>query len=76
MLDGPSDAADIDTLIKTSSALTDAQVPTTTFAWVSPTDGERSALAGSKTASARWNSGIGDLTAFSPGDAGWIENIT
>ena len=76
MLDGPSDAADIDTLIKTSSALTDAQVPTTTFAWVSPTDGERSALAGSKAASARWNSGIGDLTAFSPGNGAWIENIS
>ena len=76
VLDGPSDAADIDTLIKKCAALTDAQVPTTTFAWVSPTDGERSALAGSKTASARWNAGIGDLTAFTPGNAGWIENIT
>ena len=76
MPDGPSDAADIDTLIKKCAALTDAQVPTTTFAWVSPTDGSLSALSGSKTASARWNSGVGDLTAFSPGNAGWIENLT
>ena len=76
MLDGPSDAADMDTLIKKSSAMTDAEVPTTTAAWVSPVDGSRSATAGSKAASARWNSGIGDLTAFTPGNAGWIENIT
>ena len=76
MLDGPSDAADMDTLIKKSSAMTDAEVPTTTAAWVSPVDGSRSATAGSKAASSRWNSGIGDLTAFTPGNAGWIENIT
>ena len=76
MLDGPSDAADIDTLIKKASGLTDAQVPTTTFAWVNPTDASRSALSGSKAASARWNAGIGDLTAFSPSNAGWIENLT
>lgn len=76
MLDGPSDAADMDTLIKKSSAMTDAEVPTTTSAWVSPVDGSRSATAGAKAASARWNSGIGDLTAFTPGNAGWIENIT
>ena len=75
MLDGPSDAADLNTLIKTCAALTDAEVPTTTAAWVSPVDSSRSATAGSKAASARWNSGIGDLTAFSPGNGAWIENI-
>ena len=76
MLDGPSDAADIDTLIKKCAALTDAEVPTSTSAWISPVDASRSTLAGSKAASARWNSAVGDLTAFSPGDAGWIENLT
>ena len=76
MLDGPSDAADMDTLIKKAAAMTDAEVPTTTSAWVSPADGARSATAGSKAASARWNAGIGDLTAFSPGNGAWIENIT
>ena len=75
MLAGPSDAADLDTLIKKSSAMTDAEVPTTTSAWVSPVDGSRSALAGAKVASGRWNSGIGDLTAFTPGNRAWIENI-
>ena len=76
MLDGPSDAADMPTFVKTCSAMTDAEVPTTTSAWVSPVDGSRSTTAGAKVASARWNSGIGDLTAFTPGNAGWIENIT
>ena len=76
MLDGPSDAADIDTLIKKASAMTDAEVPTTTAAWVSPVDGSRSALSGAKAASTRWNAGIGDLTAFSPSNRAWIENIT
>ena len=75
MLAGPSDAADLDTLIQKSSAMTDAEVPTTTSAWVSPVDGSRSALAGAKVASGRWNSGIGDLTAFTPGNRAWIENI-
>ena len=75
MLAGPSDAADLDTLIKKSSAMTDAEVPTTTSAWVSPVDGSRSALAGAKVASGRWNSGIGDLTAFTPCNRAWIENI-
>ena len=32
---GPSDAASLDLLIQKSSAMTDAQVPTTTSAWVS-----------------------------------------
>ena len=50
MLTGPSDAADLDTLIQKSSALTDAEVPTATAAWVSPVDASRSALAGSKVA--------------------------
>ena len=76
MLDGPSDAADMDTLIKKSSAMTDAEVPTTTAAWVSPVDGSRSATAGAKTASARWNSGIGDLTAFNPGNRAWIDSLS
>ena len=76
MLDGPSDAADTDSLIKTASALTDAEVPTATAAWVSPVDASRSTTAGSKAASARWNAGIGDLTAFSPGNSGWPESIT
>ena len=75
MLTGPSDAGSLYLLIQKSSGLTDAQVPTTTFAWVSPTDGSRSALSGSKVASARWNMGIGDLTAFTPGSNGWIENL-
>ena len=75
MLAGPSDAADLDTLIKKSSAMTDAEVPTTTSAWVSPVDGSRSALAGAKVASGRWNAAIGDLTANSPGNRAWIENI-
>ena len=51
MLTGPSDAEDLDTLIQKSSAMTDAEVPTTTSAWVSPIDGSRSATAGAKTAS-------------------------
>ena len=76
MLTGPSDAADLDTLIQKASALTDAEVPITTSAWVSPVDGARTATAGSKAASARWNSGIGDLTAHSPGNGAWIEDIT
>ena len=76
MLTGPSDVADLDTLIQKASALTDAQVPTTTAAWVNPSDVSRSTLAESKTASARWNSGVGDLTTFSPGNGAWIEDIT
>ena len=76
MLTGPSDAADLDALIQKSSALTDDQVPTTTAAWVSPVDASRSTLAGAKVASERWNASIGDLTAFSPGNGAWIENIT
>ena len=76
MLAGPSDAADLDTLIQKSSALTDADVPTTTSAWVSPVDVSRSTLAGSKEASARWNAAIGDLTTFNPGNRAWIEDIT
>ena len=77
MLTGPSDAADLDTLIQKSSAMTDTEVPTTTAAWVSPVDASRTATAGSKAASARWNAGVGDLTApFSPGNGAWIENIT
>ena len=76
MLTGPSDAANQDALIQKSSAMTDAQVPTTTSAWVSPVDVSRSTLAGSKEASARWNAAIGDLTTFSPGNRSWIENIT
>ena len=75
MLTGPSDAADMDLLIQKSSALTDAEVPTTTSAWVSPVDASRSATAGAKVASGRWNSGIGDLTAFSPGNGKWIEEL-
>ena len=35
----------MDTLIQKASAMTDAQVPTTTSAWVSPVDASRSALA-------------------------------
>ena len=76
MLDGPSDAEDLDTLIQKSSAMTDAEVPTTTSAWVSPVDGSRSATAGSKTASDRWNTSIDDLTNFNPGNRAWIEDIT
>ena len=76
MLDGPSDAEDLDTLIQKSSALTEAEVPTTTSAWVSPVDGSRSATAGAKEASARWNAAIGDLTTFNPGNRAWIEDIT
>ena len=76
MLDGPSDAEDLDTLIQKSSAMTDAEVPTTTSAWVSPVDGSRSATAGAKEASARWNAAIGDLTTFNPGNRAWIEDIT
>ena len=76
MLAGPSDAADLDTLIQKSSALTDADVPTTTSAWVSPVDVSRSILAGSKEASARWNAAIGDLTTFNPGNGAWIEELT
>ena len=76
MLTGPSDATDRDTLIQKSSALTDDQVPTTTSAWVSPVDASRSTLAGSKVASARWNTAIGDLTTFNPGNGAWIEEIT
>ena len=75
MLTGPSDAADIDLLIQKSSALTDGEVPTTTSAWVSPVDASRSATAGAKEASARWNSSIGNLTAFSPGNGKWIEEL-
>ena len=75
MLTGPSDAADMDTLIQKSAAMTDAEVPTTTAAWVSPVDGSRSATAGAKTASGRWNAAIGDLTAFNPGNGAWIENL-
>ena len=73
---GPTDAADLDMLIIKSSALTDAEVPTETSAWVSPVDTSRSALAGSKVASARWNTAVGDLTEFSPGNGAWIEDIT
>ena len=76
MLTGPSDAADLDTLIQKSSALTDAEVPTTTSAWVSPVDGARSATAGAKVASGRWNTAIGDLTTFNPGNGAWIEELT
>ena len=76
MLTGPSDAADLDTLIQKASALTDAEVPTGVSAWVSPVDASRSALAGSKAASGRWNSGIGDLTAFSPGNGSWIAELS
>ena len=75
MLTGPSDAADLDTLIQKSSALTDAEVPTATAAWVSPVDASRSALAGSKVASGRWNAGIGDLTVHNPGNGAWIQDI-
>ena len=76
MLTGPSDAADLDTLIQRASAMTDAEVPITTAAWVSPVDGARSATAGAKVASGRWNGGIGDLTAHSPGNGAWIADIT
>ena len=76
MLAGPSDAADLDTLIQKSSALTDDEVPGGSAAWVSPSDESRSTLAGSKEASARWNAAIGDLTTFNPGNGAWIENIT
>ena len=75
MLAGPSDAADLDTLIQKSSAMTDAEVPTTTSAWVSPVDGSRSATGGSKVASDRWNTSIGDLTNFNPGNRAWIEGL-
>ena len=76
MLTGPSDAADLDTLIQKSSALTDDEVPGGSAAWVSPVDVSRSTLAGSKEASARWNTAIGDLTTFNPGNGAWIENIS
>ena len=76
MLTGPSDAASMDLLVQKASALTDAEVPTTTAAWVSPVDGARSATAGAKTASGRWNAAIGDLTTFNPGNRAWIEDIT
>ena len=76
MLTGPSDAVDMDTLIQKSSGLTDAQVPSEAVAWVSPVDGSRSATAGAKTASGRWNTAIGDLTTFNPGNRAWIEDIT
>ena len=76
MLAGPSDAADQDTLIQKSSALTDDEVPGASAAWVSPVDESRSTLAGSKEASARWNASIGDLTTFNPGSGAWIEDIT
>ena len=76
MLTGPSDAASMDLLVQKASALTDAEVPTTTSAWVSPVDGARSATAGSKAASARWNTAIGDLTTFNPGNGAWIEELT
>ena len=76
MLAGPSDAADLTTLIQKSSALTDDEVPGASAAWVSPSDVSRSTLAGSKEASARWNAAIGDLTTFNPGNRAWIETIT
>ena len=76
MLTGPSDAADLDTLIQRASAMTDTEVPTTTSAWVSPVDGARSATAGAKTASGRWNTAIGDLTAFNPGNRAWIDSLS
>ena len=76
MLTGPSDATDRDTLIQKSSALTDDQVPTTTSAWVSPVAASRSTLAGSKVASARWNTAIGDLTTFNPGNRAWIDSLS
>ena len=71
MLTGPSDAADLDALVQKASAMTDAQVPTNTSAWVSPVDASRSALAGSKVASERWNASIGDLSVFNPGNGAW-----
>ena len=76
MLTGPSDAADLDALVQKASAMTDAQVPTTTSAWVSPVDASRSALAGSKVASERWNASIGDLSVFNPGNDAWIEELS
>ena len=76
MLTGPSDAATLDILIQKSSAMADAEVPTTTSAWVSPVDGSRSATAGAKTASGRWNTAIGDLTAFNPGNGAWIDSLS
>ena len=76
MLTGPSDAVDMDTLIQKSSGLTDAQVPSEAVAWVSPVDGSRSATAGAKTASGRWNTAIGDLTAFNPGNRAWIDSLS
>ena len=76
MLTGPSDAADLDTLIQRASAMTDAEVPITTAAWVSPVDGARSATAGAKVASGRWNTAIGDLTAFNPGNRAWIDSLS
>ena len=76
MLAGPSDAADLDTLIQKSSALTDDEVPGGSAAWVSPVDVSISTLAGSKADSARWNAAIGDLTTFNPGNGAWIEELT
>ena len=76
MLAGPSDAADQDTLIQKSSALTDDEVPGASASRVSPVDESRSTLAGSKEAFARWNASIGDLTTFNPGSGAWIEDIT
>ena len=76
MLAGPSDAADLDTLIQKSSALTDDEVPGGSAAWVSPVDVSISTLGGSKADSARWNAAIGDLTTFNPGNGAWIEELT
>ena len=76
MLTGPSDAGDLDTLIQRASGLTDAQVPSEAVAWVSPVDGSRSATAGAKTASGRWNTAIDDLTAFNPGNRAWIDSLS
>ena len=76
MLAGPSDAADLTTLIQKSSALTDDEVPGASAAWVSPVDVSISTLGGSKADSARWNAAIGDLTTFNPGNQAWIEEIT
>ena len=75
MLTGPSDATSMDMLIQKSSALSDAEVPTTTSAWVAPADGARSTLGGAKAASARWNTDVGDLTIFNPGDGRWITTL-
>ena len=76
MLTGPSDAADLTALIQKAHALTDAQVPSESFAWVSPIDASRSALAGAKADSARWNTSVGDLTTSNPGGQAWIEELT